>query len=140
MAWLAEHLPQLRVRDRVLPDRRGRRPGRSWLQANGIDARAYSGRTDPAERLEIEDALRADQVKVVVATSALGMGFDKPDLPSSSISSRPTRRSPTTSRSAGPAAPWTGPRWCCCAAPRTAPSGNGSPPPPSHPATTSRPS
>ena len=51
-----------------------------WLQANGIDARAYSGRTDPAERLEIEDALRADQVKVVVATSALGMGFDKPDL------------------------------------------------------------
>src|SRR5918994_435084 len=51
-----------------------------WLHANGIDARAYSGRTDPAERLEIEDALRADQVKVVVATSALGMGFDKPDL------------------------------------------------------------
>ena len=51
-----------------------------WLQANGIDARAYSGRTDPDERLEIEDALRADQVKVVVATSALGMGFDKPDL------------------------------------------------------------
>jgi ATP-dependent DNA helicase RecQ len=51
-----------------------------WLQANGIDARAYSGRTDPAERLEIEDALRADQVKVVVATSALGMGFDKRDL------------------------------------------------------------
>ena len=52
----------------------------AWLRANGVDARAYSGRTDPAERLEIEDALRADQVKVVVATSALGMGFDKPDL------------------------------------------------------------
>ncbi len=52
----------------------------AWLGANGIDARAYSGRTDPEERLAVEDALRANQVKVVAATSALGMGFDKPDL------------------------------------------------------------
>jgi ATP-dependent DNA helicase RecQ len=81
LAWLAEHLPQLAGSGIVYcltvgdADRVA-----AWLQANGIDARAYSGRTDPDERLEIEDALRADQVKVVVATSALGMGFDKPDL------------------------------------------------------------
>jgi ATP-dependent DNA helicase RecQ len=81
LAWLAEHLPQLPGSGIVYcltvgdTDRVA-----AWLQANGIDARAYSGRTDPEERLELEDALRADQVKVVVATSALGMGFDKPDL------------------------------------------------------------
>jgi ATP-dependent DNA helicase RecQ len=81
LAWLAEHLPQLSGSGIVYcltvgdADRVA-----GWLQAYGIDARAYSGRTDPAERLEIEDALRADRVKVVVATSALGMGFDKPDL------------------------------------------------------------
>jgi ATP-dependent DNA helicase RecQ len=81
LAWLAEHLPRLQGSGIVYcltvgdADRVA-----AWLQANGVDARAYSGRTDPEERLEIEDALRADQVKVVVATSALGMGFDKPDL------------------------------------------------------------
>jgi ATP-dependent DNA helicase RecQ len=81
LAWLADHLPRLQGSGIVYcltvgdADRVA-----GWLQANGIDARAYSGRTDPAERLELEDALRADQVKVVVATSALGMGFDKPDL------------------------------------------------------------
>ncbi|HWJ53965.1 MAG TPA: helicase-related protein [Propionibacteriaceae bacterium] len=81
MAWLAEHLPQIPGSGIVYcltvgdADRVA-----GWLRANGIDARAYSGRTDPDERLEIEDALRADQVKVVVATSALGMGFDKSDL------------------------------------------------------------
>src|SRR5918995_194042 len=81
LAWLADHLPRLQgsgiVYCLTVGDT-GRVAG--WLQANGIDARAYSGRTDPAERLELEDALRADQVKVVVATSALGMGFDKSDL------------------------------------------------------------
>jgi ATP-dependent DNA helicase RecQ len=81
LAWLAEHLPQLAGSGIVYcltvgdADRVA-----GWLRTNGIDARAYSGRTDPAERLELEDALRADQVKVVAATSALGMGFDKPDL------------------------------------------------------------
>jgi ATP-dependent DNA helicase RecQ len=52
----------------------------AWLQENGIDARAYSGQTDDAVRQGIEAALLANEVKVVVATSALGMGYDKPDL------------------------------------------------------------
>lgn len=52
----------------------------SALRAGGHAVRAYTGRTDPAERIELETALRANQVKALVATSALGMGFDKPDL------------------------------------------------------------
>jgi ATP-dependent DNA helicase RecQ len=50
------------------------------LREAGYDVRAYTGRTDPADRLELERALRDNEVKALVATSALGMGFDKPDL------------------------------------------------------------
>lgn len=51
-----------------------------WLNANGIPAVAYSGETDAERRLEVEKRLKANELKVVAATSALGMGFDKPDL------------------------------------------------------------
>ncbi len=50
------------------------------LRDAGHEVRAYTGRTDPADRLELERALRDNTVKALVATSALGMGFDKPDL------------------------------------------------------------
>jgi ATP-dependent DNA helicase RecQ len=50
------------------------------LRDAGHEVRAYTGRTDPGDRLELERALRDNQVKALVATSALGMGFDKPDL------------------------------------------------------------
>ncbi len=49
-----------------------------FLQSQGLDVEAYSGQTDNREQLE--DRLRANQVKALVATSALGMGYDKPDL------------------------------------------------------------
>ena len=49
-----------------------------FLRDQGIDVEAYSGRTENRE--ELEDRLRANQVKALVATSALGMGYDKPDL------------------------------------------------------------
>ena len=42
--------------------------------------RAYTGQTDPDEREESEALLKRNEVKALVATSALGMGFDKPDL------------------------------------------------------------
>ena len=42
--------------------------------------RAYTGRLDDADRKDAEEALRENRVKALVATSALGMGFDKPDL------------------------------------------------------------
>jgi ATP-dependent DNA helicase RecQ len=50
------------------------------LRDAGHVVRAYTGRTDDAERRAAEEALRDNQVKALVATSALGMGFDKPDL------------------------------------------------------------
>lgn len=50
------------------------------LREAGYDVAAYTGRTEPAERIRLEEALRSNEVKALVATSALGMGFDKPDL------------------------------------------------------------
>ena len=52
----------------------------AWLRSQGIDAQAYSGEDDDEYRRGVEQDLLANRVKVVVATSALGMGFDKPDL------------------------------------------------------------
>lgn len=52
----------------------------AWLRAERIAAVAYSGSTDAEERIATEQELLSNEVKVVVATSALGMGFDKPDL------------------------------------------------------------
>ena len=51
-----------------------------WLRVAGIKAVAYSGSTPSENRIEMERDLLANRVKVMVATSALGMGFDKPDL------------------------------------------------------------
>ncbi len=51
-----------------------------FLEAQGHDVRCYTGRTPVDERGRIEDDLRNNEVKAVVATSALGMGYDKPDL------------------------------------------------------------
>ena len=50
------------------------------LSRAGHRVAAYTGRTDPADRERLENALRDNSIKALVATSALGMGFDKPDL------------------------------------------------------------
>ena len=50
------------------------------LTEAGHEVAAYTGRTDPDERVRLEQALKDDQLKALVATSALGMGFDKPNL------------------------------------------------------------
>ncbi|WP_438853793.1 RecQ family ATP-dependent DNA helicase [Agromyces sp. M3QZ16-3] len=50
------------------------------LRERGHDVRAYTGQTDPEEREESEGLLKRNEVKALIATSALGMGFDKPDL------------------------------------------------------------
>jgi ATP-dependent DNA helicase RecQ len=51
-----------------------------FLRERGYAVRAYTGKTDAEERLDAEADLLANRVKALVATSALGMGFDKPDL------------------------------------------------------------
>lgn len=79
LAWLAQYLPSiegsgiiytLTVRDAEMVA--------SWLSSRGIVARPYHGQSD--DRAGLEDALSRNEVKALVATSALGMGFDKPDL------------------------------------------------------------
>lgn len=80
MAWLAEQLPKLpgagiiytlTIRDAIrLAD---------WLKSRGINVESYTGRTGD-RRDELEQSLLENKVKALVATPALGMGYDKPDL------------------------------------------------------------
>ena len=81
LVWLSETIPRLPGTGIVycLTIRDTERVA-GWLRSRGIEAVAYSSATDDTLRPGIEQALLANQVKVVVATSALGMGFDKPDL------------------------------------------------------------
>jgi len=81
LAWLAQHVPGipgsgiiycLTVADceRVS----------NWLSRQHIEAPAYHARLSNEERVEREQRLLRNEVKALVATVALGMGFDKPDL------------------------------------------------------------
>ena len=81
LAWLAQHLPELpgsgiiycltvAATEQVA----------NFLRANGFQVAAYSGQTEQSDRLQAEEDLLNNKVKALVATSALGMGFDKPDL------------------------------------------------------------
>lgn len=81
LAWLAEHLEELpgsgiiyTLTVAAAHDVAG------LLTERGYPVAAYTGKTDPADRQAAEDDLLNNNVKALVATSALGMGFDKPDL------------------------------------------------------------
>jgi ATP-dependent DNA helicase RecQ len=52
----------------------------AFLRERGHQVLPYTGKDDPASRQAAEDALLGNELKALVATSALGMGFDKPDL------------------------------------------------------------
>ena len=77
LAWLADHLAE--------------QPGSGivycltvaatqeiadYLRSRGHEVAAYSGQTEASERQALEQDLLAGRVKALVATSALGMGFD----------------------------------------------------------------
>ena len=81
LAWLLQHLQELPGSGIVyaLTVSAAEDTARALRDA-GVDVVAYTGRTDPEQRERIEEDLKANRVKAVVATSALGMGFDKPDL------------------------------------------------------------
>src|SRR3954454_13510874 len=81
LAWLATWLPQLPGSGIVYClTKRDTETVAEWLNSQGISAVAYSGEVQDAERVEAEARLLRNEVKAVVATSALGMGYDKPDL------------------------------------------------------------
>ncbi len=80
-AWLADHLDDLPGSGIVYTlTVAATEELASFLRSRGISAAAYSGRTDDADRRVAEDDLLGNRIKALVATSALGMGFDKPDL------------------------------------------------------------
>jgi len=81
MAWLAEHLPNISGSGIIytLTVRDAERVA-DWLQTQGIDALAYHSGLEEEEREVLEDQLLHNRIKALVATTALGMGFDKPDL------------------------------------------------------------
>ncbi|HTG36093.1 MAG TPA: DEAD/DEAH box helicase [Thermoanaerobaculia bacterium] len=90
LAWLAEHLPSLPGTGIVYTlTKRDADQVTGWLNQNGITARAYYSDAqpsagDPADpttyRQHLEGLLLNNQIKALVATTALGMGYDKPDL------------------------------------------------------------
>jgi ATP-dependent DNA helicase RecQ len=81
VAWLVAHLGELAGSGIVYAlTVSGAEDIAATLKGAGHRVAAYTGRTDPADRLRLETALRDNEVKALVATSALGMGFDKPDL------------------------------------------------------------
>ncbi len=81
MAWLAQNIPHLPSSGIVYTlTQRDANQVSLWLQTNGIHAKAYHANIASATRETLEKELLANKVKVLVATVALGMGFDKPDL------------------------------------------------------------
>ena len=52
----------------------------AFLASCGHNVDAYTGQLDGDSRIAIEERLRNNEIKAVIATSALGMGYDKPDL------------------------------------------------------------
>ena len=81
VAWLVAHLAELPGSGIIYSlTVAGAEDVAATLREAGHEVRSYTGRTDPADRERLEAALRDNQVKALVATSALGMGFDKPDL------------------------------------------------------------
>ncbi|OGZ06796.1 MAG: ATP-dependent DNA helicase RecG [Candidatus Lloydbacteria bacterium RIFCSPHIGHO2_02_FULL_54_17] len=88
LAWLADNLPNIDGTGIVytLTKRDADRVS-DWLNSRGIAARSYYSdvtsleHPDPNEyRKHLEGLLLNNEIKVLVATVALGMGYDKPDL------------------------------------------------------------
>ncbi|MFC7979436.1 RecQ family ATP-dependent DNA helicase [Streptomyces cinereoruber] len=81
LAWLAEHLDELPGSGIVYTlTVAAAEEATAFLRQRGFPVASYTGRTENADRLQAEADLQENRVKALVATSALGMGFDKPDL------------------------------------------------------------
>jgi ATP-dependent DNA helicase RecQ len=82
LAWLVENLPKLPdsgiVYCLTVPDTEC---VAGWLKQKGFSAEAYHAADDNSlDRPALEQAFLNNEIKILVATVALGMGFDKPDI------------------------------------------------------------
>ncbi|WP_329145663.1 RecQ family ATP-dependent DNA helicase [Streptomyces sp. NBC_01456] len=81
LAWLADHLHELPGSGIIYTlTVAAAEEVTAFLRHRGHTVSSYTGKTENADRQQAEDDLLANRVKALVATSALGMGFDKPDL------------------------------------------------------------
>lgn len=86
MAWLAEQVPNLPGSGVIYTlTIRDSEQVAVWLQSKGIEAEAYHSDVGvtgkgKSRREKLEKMLLENEIKALVATVALGMGFDKPDL------------------------------------------------------------
>ncbi|MEV6161790.1 RecQ family ATP-dependent DNA helicase [Streptomyces sp. NPDC052052] len=81
LAWLGDHLKELPGSGIIYTlTVAAAEEITAYLRQCGHTVASYTGRTENAERQQAEDDLLTNRVKALVATSALGMGFDKPDL------------------------------------------------------------
>ncbi|MFE3899193.1 RecQ family ATP-dependent DNA helicase [Streptomyces sp. NPDC059153] len=81
LAWLGDHLKELPGSGIIYTlTVAAAEEITTYLRQCGHTVASYTGRTENADRQQAEDDLLANRVKALVATSALGMGFDKPDL------------------------------------------------------------
>src|SRR3954451_7310879 len=81
LAWLADHLDRLPGSGIIYTlTVAAATETAEFLRSRGFPVAAYTGQSDDAERRAAEQDLLDNKIKALVATSALGMGFDKPDL------------------------------------------------------------
>ncbi|MEV5240647.1 RecQ family ATP-dependent DNA helicase [Streptomyces cinnamoneus] len=81
LAWLADHLEELPGSGIIYTlTVAAAEEVTAFLRRRGHVVASYTGKTENADRQQAEEDLLANRVKALVATSALGMGFDKPDL------------------------------------------------------------
>ncbi|RYU09646.1 DEAD/DEAH box helicase [Nocardioides iriomotensis] len=83
-AWVVDHLPRLPgsgiVYTLTVADAERLAAAVTEVHGRDVPVAAYTGQLEADARHELEDALRDNRLKALIATSALGMGYDKPDL------------------------------------------------------------
>ena len=83
-AWVVDHLPLLKgsgiVYTLTVADAERLAAAVQFVHGDAYKVAAYTGALESGERERLEDALRGNRLKALIATSALGMGYDKPDL------------------------------------------------------------